>query len=41
MKKVFKSNYKDFELEIDGFIDAFDNSGKHIKDERNELKLFQ
>lgn len=41
MKKEFQSNYKDFELEIDGFIDAFDNSGKHIKDERNELKLFQ
>ena len=41
MKKVFRSNYKDFELEINGLIDDFDNSGKQIKADRNELKLFQ
>jgi Lipopolysaccharide kinase (Kdo/WaaP) family len=41
MKKVIHPKYKDFELEIDGFIDAFDSSGEEIKDERNKLKLFK
>ena len=41
MKKVIHAKYKDFELEIDGFIGAFDSSGEYIKDERNKLKLFQ
>ncbi|MBN4084879.1 Kdo domain containing protein [Flavobacteriaceae bacterium AH-315-B10] len=41
MKKVIRPKYKDFEIEIDGFIDAFDSSGEEIKDERNKLKLFK
>ncbi|MCH7524107.1 MAG: Kdo domain containing protein [Bacteroidetes bacterium] len=41
MKKVFHPKYQDSELDIDGFIESFDNSGEYIKDERNALKLFQ
>ena len=41
MKKVFHPKYQNFVLEIDSFIEAFDSSGKGIKDERNKLKLFQ
>ena len=40
MKKVFQSNYKNFESEIDEFVLSFDNSGEQLKDARNKLKLF-
>ncbi|MDG1728400.1 MAG: Kdo domain containing protein [Algibacter sp.] len=40
MKKVFHKSYKDFETEIDGFIESFGTSGESIKDKRNKLKLF-
>ena len=41
MKKAFHHKYKDFELEIDSFIQSFDSSGEGIKDARNKLKLFR
>ncbi|RLD27060.1 MAG: Kdo domain containing protein [Bacteroidetes bacterium] len=41
MKKVFDAKYKDFEFEINSFIEAYDSSGEQIKDERNKLKLFR
>lgn len=40
MKKVFHASYKNFETEIDGFIETFETSGESIKDKRNKLKLF-
>jgi len=41
MKKVFHNRYERDALIIDGFIDAFENSGASIKDSRNKLKLFE
>lgn len=41
MKKVFHTTYKDFQREIDGFIESFETSGESIKDKRNKLKLFE
>ena len=40
MKKVFHSKYKEFEDNIDVYINDFDNIGDSIKDSRNKLKLF-
>ena len=40
MKNVFHSKYKEFEDDIDVYINDFDNIGDSIKDSRNKLKLF-